>query len=157
MTLQRHVMVLSYRRATVDDALLFAGLEHKITVPRLYAPALSIAQARKEIIENELFFIMYDGQAIGSVAYQIRASGGEAYLSNLAVDPAFQRRGVARQALRFFFEACAVAKRYSLVTHPENAAALGLYQSEGFVVEDRRESYFGDGEPRLLLCKPNRP
>ncbi len=155
MSYSHDALTLSYRAATSEDAALFLELERKIEVPRLYAPADSIEQATKEIAESKLFFVIVDGHAIGTVAYRMRP-GGDAYLSNLAVDPAFHRRGIARHALRFFFQACEGAARYSLVTHPENAPALALYQSEGFAVEDRLENYFGDGEPRLLLGKPNR-
>jgi len=44
-----------------------------------------------------------------------------------------------------------ITKRIELVTHPDNPA-LKLYESLGFTVESRKENYWGDGEPRLVLA-----
>jgi ribosomal protein S18 acetylase RimI-like enzyme len=77
-------------------------------------------------------------------------------ISNVAVEPACQGQGIARAAMEFLLERNHAAPRIELVTHPENAAALRLYGSLGFVVEGRRENCFGDGEPRLLLARGKR-
>jgi ribosomal-protein-alanine N-acetyltransferase len=53
--------------------------------------------------------------------------------------------------MSFILEKCKGTDRIDLVTHPENKNALQLYMSLGFKVESRRENYFGDGEPRLVL------
>jgi ribosomal-protein-alanine N-acetyltransferase len=73
-------------------------------------------------------------------------------VSNLAVDPTYRRRGIARAAMLLILEKCKGSHRVDLVTHPENKNALRLYRSLGFKVESRQENYFGDGEPRLVLA-----
>lgn len=40
-----------------------------------------------------------------------------------------------------------------LVTHPDNAAAIGLYESLGFKITERKENYFGNGTPRVIMVK----
>ena len=81
--------------------------------------------------------------------------GDVAYISYMVVDPAYQGRGVARKALISVLEELKGKRRIELVTHPDNAKALKLYQSLGFIVEGRKENYYGDGEPRLMLVKEN--
>jgi len=85
-----------------------------------------------------------------------RRDDGSAYLSNIAVDPAFRRRGIARTATLFLLEEAKGCTRIDLLTHPDNAAAIALYRSLGFAVESRREDYFGDGEPRAVMLKSDR-
>jgi ribosomal protein S18 acetylase RimI-like enzyme len=76
-----------------------------------------------------------------------------AYLSNIAVDPDFRRRGIARAATVFLLEEAKGCARIDLVTHPDNAAAIALYRSLGFEVESRKENYFGDGQPRVVMLR----
>ena len=68
------------------------------------------------------------------------------------VIPEFQGQGVAREVLTRLLKELKDVKRVDLVTHPDNQKALQLYQSLGFIVESRKENYFGDGEPRLILA-----
>jgi len=44
-------------------------------------------------------------------------------------------------------------ERIDLAAHPDNFRAIKLYQSLGFAIESRKENYYGDGEPRLILVK----
>jgi ribosomal-protein-alanine N-acetyltransferase len=73
--------------------------------------------------------------------------------SNLAIIPAYRRRGIGRAAVLFLLDKSNGAPRIDLVTHPENDGALRLYMSLGFRIESRKENYFGDGEPRLVLAR----
>lgn len=75
-----------------------------------------------------------------------------AYLSGLVIDPSFQGRGIGREVLSMILDKLKDFKRIDLVTHPDNVRALKLYQSLGFVVEARKENYYDDGEPRLVLA-----
>lgn len=45
------------------------------------------------------------------------------------------------------------APKIDLVTHPENTKAIRLYESLGFKIAERKENYYGDGEPRVVLVK----
>lgn len=77
-----------------------------------------------------------------------------AKVQNIAVHPAFQRRGVGRYLL---LRALAQAKdhgalRACLDVRIGNIAALSLYYSLGFCLEERRPGYYyPEGEQALLL------
>lgn len=62
------------------------------------------------------------------------------------------KAGIGRAVLEQILSEFQYVKRIDLVTHPENPA-LGLYQSLGFAVEERKENFYGDGEPRLVLAR----
>jgi len=89
---------------------------------------------------------------VGIAAYRVREKGS-IYISNVAVDPAFRRLGIARLVMEHILDINKNARRIELVTHPENEHALRLYVSLGFAIESLRENYFGDGEPRLVLAR----
>jgi ribosomal-protein-alanine N-acetyltransferase len=56
----------------------------------------------------------------------------------------------------FLLEEAKGCARIDLVTHPDNAAAIALYGSLGFALESRKEDYFGDGEPRVVMQRGGR-
>ncbi len=79
---------------------------------------------------------------------------GEAQVQNIAVHPAFQRRGLGRfLLLRVLGQARAAgATRVNLEVRTGNIAALSLYESLGFCLEGRRPRYYQpEGEDALLL------
>jgi ribosomal protein S18 acetylase RimI-like enzyme len=138
------------KQATIEDADELVAFERRVADPKLYGPSLDLAGAIEQIGKNIFYFIKVGDAVIGTAAYQIRTDK-TVYIGNVAVDPIYRRRGIAREMMRFILDACPVAPRVELVAHPENENALRLYKSLGFVVERRIENYFGDGEPRLLL------
>ena len=142
---------LIFQQAMPEDAPAFAALETK-SASRIYGPISRIEDARREIGENTLFFIKKDEIILGTAAYRVRPDNS-VYISCVAIDPAYRRQGIARAAMTYILKKTKDASRIDLVTHPENANALILYASLGFRIESRRENYFGDGEPRLVLAK----
>ena len=86
-----------------------------------------------------------------------RSTGAEAELQNLAVHPAFRRRGVAGRLTQDVHERLAAAGvgRIFLEVRASNVAALGLYRRLGYAqVGVRREYYGSDGEDALILELP---
>ncbi|WP_338606660.1 ribosomal protein S18-alanine N-acetyltransferase [Desulfoferula mesophila] len=80
--------------------------------------------------------------------------GARAKVQNLAVHPAFQRRGLGRylllQALSQARDQGAV--RAALEVRTGNLAALSLYYTLGFCLEGRRPGYYyPEGEDALVL------
>ncbi len=67
--------------------------------------------------------------------------------------PEHQGQGIAKIAMEYILSEIGEAKRIDLVTHPENNKAVNLYASLGFAIESRKEDYFGDGEPRIVMVK----
>jgi ribosomal-protein-alanine N-acetyltransferase len=80
--------------------------------------------------------------------------GGELHITNLAVHPAWRRRGVARTLLGAILED-ARHRRLSLAVlevRPANREARGLYERFGFQVIGRRKGYYPDtGEDALVM------
>jgi ribosomal-protein-alanine N-acetyltransferase len=84
----------------------------------------------------------------------------EAHLLNLAVATDARRQGLAKWML----EAVALwalrrgARHLWLEVRTSNAAALGLYQSQGFRVAGRRKAYYpagqGQREDALVMSRP---
>ncbi len=77
----------------------------------------------------------------------------EAHITILAVDPQFQRRGLGRLILWGMME-CAIRRgleRSTLEVKETNLAALGLYQTYGFMEAGRRPKYYKDNSAALIL------
>ena len=86
-----------------------------------------------------------------TVAFETRVIGflvtrqtapGEREILNLAVDPSQRRRGVARVLLEA--ELGRERNQWFLEVRESNQNALKLYQSAGFRVTGRRESYYSN-------------
>ena len=80
----------------------------------------------------------------------------EGYITNIAVLPQFQKKGVAK-ALLFHTEKFAKNNGLafiSLEVRPSNAPALSLYESFGFLQEGRRKNFYKNPiEDALILTK----
>lgn len=80
----------------------------------------------------------------------------EADVMNLAVDPAYRRRGVGRALMRMLTEVLRDKGITALLleVRPSNEAAFSLYRSEGFVQVGRRKHYYlHPKEDALILRK----
>ncbi|MBV4412403.1 ribosomal protein S18-alanine N-acetyltransferase [Enterobacteriaceae bacterium YMB-R22] len=83
----------------------------------------------------------------------------EATLFNIAVDPAFQRRGLGRQLLTYLIN---VLEQKQILTlwlevRASNAAAIALYESLGFNEVTVRRNYYptADGrEDAIIMALP---
>ena len=80
----------------------------------------------------------------------------EGYITNVAVDPACRRQGVANQLLQVF-DSFARGNHLAFLTlevRPSNAAAVALYEKHGFQEAGRRKDYYTDPtEDALLLTR----
>lgn len=80
----------------------------------------------------------------------------ELRIQNVAVAPAWRRRGVAGELLRHALEAgrAAGCLEAILEVRPRNQAALALYRRSGFQPAGTRAGYYSDtGEDALLLSR----
>lgn len=144
-------MKLNYRIATKDDIPLLIELEKTHSGSSTYSPEIEAADWVEDLKNGTVYLIEMDGEVIGNAAYEPRGEN-DYYLGSIMVVPRFQGRGIGRMILQKLLEDMKCAKRIELVTHPNNAAALKLYENAGFVVESRHENYWGETEPRLLLA-----
>ena len=135
----------------------------------VYEDIFRIAQLEKECFSDPWTFRMLadtffsentvaiaaeeDGKVI-DYAFAVLA-GEDADLANIAVDPAYRRRGAA-QALLARTETevrAAGAKRMFLEVRVSNAPAMSLYLKAGYVGRYARPRYYGNGEDALVMEK----
>ncbi|MEK7554209.1 MAG: GNAT family N-acetyltransferase [Patescibacteria group bacterium] len=150
ITNQEHEPV-QLKEATVTDIPTLLKLEQSVAGTNVYSPMLEKSDWTEELQTNKVYLIEKNNVVVGNLSYE-RKSSDHVYVSGLVISPEFQGQGVAREVLTRLLKELKDVKRIDLVTHPENQKALQLYQSLGFVVESRKENYFGDGEPRLILA-----
>lgn len=80
----------------------------------------------------------------------------EAHFTNVAVHPEHRRQGLGRSLLRALLDLAREqgCRSATLEVRPSNAAALALYEAEGFERVALRPRYYNDdGEDALILWK----
>ena len=92
------------------------------------------------------------GEMTGFIAGDPRSSDGVAWISTIAVDPRWQRRGVGRALLRAC-EAQIELPRMKLTVRVSNQGAIALYEQEGYRMVDLWRGYYNDGEDGLVMGK----
>lgn len=150
MVVQKDEETLRFRRATTADIPILLELEKSVWGSKIYFSVPGENSWDEELKNNIVYLIEKDGIVLGNISYEEK-SESHIYISDLIVSPCFRGQGIARATLVKFLKGVSGAKRIDLVTHPDNKPALNLYQSLGFIVESRKENYYGDGEPRLAL------
>ena len=75
------------------------------------------------------------------------------HVMNVAVDPRFQRRGIATQLLERLFELTADDERrgYTLEVRVSNDVAIRLYERAGFKPRGIRRGYYTDNREDALI------
>lgn len=140
---------INLRKATEADIETYIAIDKKLG-SRTYSSITDPDDVREEMHKGPVYIIEKDGEPAGMISYEVRPDG-TVYLSGLGVDPAYQSQGIGREALKYVLEEVAHAPKVELLTHPDNSAAIKLYESFGFKITGRKENYFGDGEPRVVL------
>jgi ribosomal-protein-alanine N-acetyltransferase len=93
-----------------------------------------------------------DGSAL--VGYLVVSRYVDAWhVMNVAVTPAYRRRGIARLLLERLFEQTASDERrgYTLEVRVSNEGAIKLYQGLGFVARGVRRGYYTDNREDALI------
>ena len=113
------------------------------------------AAIRSEL-ENPLSYwlVAVDGdQVVGYVGSQ--SVMGEADIMNVAVDPAYRRKGVAKNLLVSLERDLSAKEVHSLTleVRASNAPAITLYDSLGFVQVGRRPSYYHKPKEDALILR----
>jgi ribosomal-protein-alanine N-acetyltransferase len=75
------------------------------------------------------------------------------HVMNVAVDPGYRRRGIARELLERLFEATSADPRrgYTLEVRVSNAEAIRLYEKMGFEARGVRRGYYTDNREDALI------
>lgn len=140
-------------RATIKDIQTLLEIEKTTIGLKVYSGYFTEEEVEGYVKDSIVYLIKNNDDIVGSISYDIIDSN-HADFSGLVIKPEFQKQGLARKAMKLLFEKLKNYKKLSLVVHPDNHA-LKLYESFGFVQESRKENYFGDGEPRLIMVKDN--
>jgi ribosomal-protein-alanine N-acetyltransferase len=113
------------------------------------APRPWTAAEFAEVLGTRGAFLLEEGPAflVG------RAIAGEAELLTLAVPPGMRRHGAGRHLLRAFDARAREggAREAFLEVAEDNAAARGLYLSEGWEEVGSRPGYLGPGRRAILM------
>ncbi|MEP6896302.1 MAG: GNAT family N-acetyltransferase, partial [Chloroflexota bacterium] len=92
------------------------------------------------------------GEMVGFVAGDPRHSDGIAWISTIAVDPRYQRRGIGRALLQAC-EAQVKLPTMKLSVRLSNYGAIAMYEKEGYRTSDIWRGYYNDGEDGLVMVK----
>jgi ribosomal-protein-alanine N-acetyltransferase len=89
-----------------------------------------------------------DGRAVGYLLPVDAPNRPGVHLAELVVDPAHRREGRARGLLAAVTDDA--TGPVTLQAHPDNDAALSLYEGLGFDVVERRADAYADGDALVL-------
>jgi len=89
-----------------------------------------------------------DGRAVGYLLPVDAPNRPGVHLAELVVDPDHRREGRARGLLAAVIDDA--TGPVTLQAHPDNDAALSLYESLSFAVVDRRADAYADGDALVL-------
>lgn len=93
-----------------------------------------------------------DGKLVGFIGGERESGKRLGWVTTLAVMPEFRRRGIALALLAHGEEALGMP-RIRLSVRSSNAAAIRLYQSNGYSQVDRWKKYYAGGEDALIFEK----
>ena len=96
----------------------------------------------------------YEAEGSALVGYLVVSRYVDAWhVMNVAVTPAYRRRGIARLLLERLFEQTASDERrgYTLEVRVSNEGAIKLYQGLGFVARGVRRGYYTDNREDALI------
>ena len=143
--------MITYRDLIALDIPVLVGLEREIFPESPW----SAAQFREELAgmpKRRKYIVAQDGDAIVGYA-GIALAGDVADIHNIAVVPAYRRRGIAT-ALLDQIESWAMSKSVTalmLEIREGNAEALPLYEKRGYRVISRRDNYYGPNIHALIM------
>jgi ribosomal-protein-alanine N-acetyltransferase len=93
-----------------------------------------------------------NGEMVGFIAADIRRAQNLAWISTVAVLPAYRRTGIAKKLLREC-EARLQVSKVRLSVRASNQPALHLYAGVGYHQYSIWSRYYADGEDALVLEK----
>lgn len=93
-----------------------------------------------------------DSQMIGFVAGDPHPRDGWGWISTIAVDPRFRRRGIGLALLHACESKLRVAQS-RLTVRISNQAAITMYEKDGYKKMDIWKTYYNDGEDGIVMEK----
>ncbi len=102
------------------------------------------------------FKALLDGKLVGFIGGEREVGKHLGWITTVAVNPAYRRRGIA-QALLARAEDALDMRRIRLSVRASNTGAIKLYEVNGYQQVDRWPKYYVGGEDALVLEKVYRP
>jgi ribosomal-protein-alanine acetyltransferase len=145
---------LRLRPAAIDDAGTIHRLEADAFGPDAWG--LSAVAAELQTQNRRIALAQADERVIGWVAVSVVADVAD--LTRIAVVSDARRKGTGAALLGWALHQARIAgaERMILEVAETNAAAIGLYGSEGFAEIARRAGYYGGTLDALVLQRPVR-
>ena len=143
-------MDVNVRELTANDLTAAALIERACLAEPWSVDALKQSLATPQFFA---FVLEADGETAGYVCGTSLFEDAE--LMRIAVLEKFRGKGFGRLLMERFLEVSLArgAERVFLEVRASNAAALGLYQSVGFMKNRLRKRYYPDGEDALEMMK----
>lgn len=96
---------------------------------------------------------VYEVRGVPRAYAVVRVAAGEAYLSNMMVDPAHRRSGIGADFLQkvMIRAASSAAECMALDVDTANLPAIGLYKKLGFETVQLRERSYPNGEHAFVM------
>ena len=120
--------------------------------PRPWTPRTFTSELQQMRNGNRYYLVAYVGDSM--VGYGgLMFSGDDAHITNIAVDPAFQGRGVATEIM---LDLCTIARdrgctAMTLEVRHTNVAAQNLYRRFGFVPAGVRKKYYENTDDAIIM------
>lgn len=131
--------LVSLRPFTQDDAELWARLDAEAFDISEFSTLAALSSPHRSL-SRVMHIIEYQGLAAGKI--EVDRQGEHSWIYGFVVDPALRGHGIGRSALRqVTLDEKAKGKHVWLDVVADNARALHLYESCGFVHEDVQDYY----------------
>ncbi|MFG1495895.1 ribosomal protein S18-alanine N-acetyltransferase [Saccharospirillum sp. HFRX-1] len=148
---------MQFRPATAADLDALIQLERDC----FDSDRISPRSMRRFLKRNSPIFRLaeQDGEILGYGLLLCHKGTSLARLYSLAVSPRAQGQGLGRQLMTQLEQAAETAERrfIRLEVRTDNAAAIHLYQSQGYKIIGKRAGYYEDGGDALCLEKRLHP
>ncbi|MBO4559137.1 MAG: ribosomal protein S18-alanine N-acetyltransferase [Lachnospiraceae bacterium] len=141
-------MDMQLRDMAAADLFKVADLER-----RLFSDPWSIDSFRGALrSQNQVFLVCDDDGTIAGYCGMLMVPG-EGQILNVAVDENYRRRGLATEMMNAMIDIGTTNEifLYTLEVRENNAPALALYKSVGFVPTGRRKGYYKNPEEDAIL------
>lgn len=144
----------SFNRAINSDWELVQSIlqEAKNTSAGLYTADTNKEAVLSLIQESNVYLIIESKIPIGLIVYSME-SPEIAHVEELVIRPEYKGKGYGTQAMIWLDGNLKNVKKVVLETHPHNTPAIRLYLKNNFRIEEWKNNFFGDGEPRIILVK----
>lgn len=148
----RTVVPPRIRPVNVDDLLDITRLEREC-----FDEPWSFTAFESHVDAVGFLVAIVDGRLVGYVVGSVHAGfpGPYGHIKDLAVHPAYRRRGIAKYLLTESLDRLAThgAGRAILEVRASNDAAKSLYRSVDFQPTRRRPGYYADGETAVVMAR----